>query len=118
MNEDGSFIANGVNDQVEVYGPGSSVPTWSTTIPYYARGIQIRNDGLQVFVVAVNLATQDSSFVYCFNVGDDNPLWTRSFVGNYTAFVLSKSANRLLLGEYGGGNVNYLFLIQLIGDLI
>jgi hypothetical protein len=118
MTEDGSFIANGVNDQVQVYTPGSSVPTWSATISQFARGIQIRNDGQQVFVAAVNLATQDSSFVYCFNVGQISPVWVRSFVGNYTALVLSKSSNRLLLGEYGGGNNKLFVLNPATGELI
>lgn len=111
MTEDGSKIANGVNDQVEVYEPGSSVPIWSTTIAQFVRGIQIWNDGQQVFVAAADLATQDSSFVYCFNIGQSTPVWAKSFAGYYTAFVLSKSGNRLLLGEYGGGN-NKLFVLD------
>ena len=111
MTEDGSRIANGVNDQVEVYEPASSIPLWTTTISRDIRGIQIRNDGQQVFVAAANLAAQDSSFIYCFTVGQSTPLWVKSFAGYYTALVLSKSGNRLLLGEYGGGN-NKLFVLN------
>lgn len=111
MTEDGARIANGVNDQVEVYTPASSTPLWSTTISRSVRGIQIKNDGLQVFVAAVNQATQDSSFVYCFTVGQANPVWVKSFIGNYTALVMSKSGNRLLLGEYGSGH-NKLFVLN------
>lgn len=118
MTEDGSKIANGVNDQVEVYGPASSVPLWSATIDKIVRGIQIRDDGQQVFVAAVDLAAQDSSIVYCFNFGQSAPVWRKSFAGNYTALVLSKSGNRLLLGEYGGAN-NKLFVLNPVnGTLI
>jgi fibronectin type 3 domain-containing protein len=111
MNEDGTYIASGVNSQVEVYSPASSVPTWSVNISESVRGIQISSDGQQVFVAGVNLSTQDSSFLYCFNVGQDNPAWSRSFVGNFTALVLSKNANRLLLCEYGGVN-NKMFVLD------
>jgi len=79
MTEDGNHIANGVNDQVEVYAPGSSIPIWSTTISQAVKGIQIRDDGQQVFVAAVDQATQDSSFVYCFIVGQNTPIWVKSF---------------------------------------
>ena len=75
------------------------------------RGIQIRNDGWRVFVAAANPVTQDSTFVYCFQFGQSIPVWVKSFAGNYTALVLSKSGNRLLLGEYGGGN-NKLFVLN------
>ncbi len=111
MTDDGSRIANGVNDQVEVYAPGSSIPVWTTTISRDVRGIQIRNDGQRVFAAAVDQSAQDSSFVYCFIIGQPAPVWVKSFVGNYTALVLSKSGNRLLLGEYGGGN-NKLFVLN------
>ena len=111
MTDDGTRIANGVNDQVEVYASGSSTPLWSTTISRAVRGIQIRNDGQRVYVAAANQATQDSSFVYCFITGQNTPVWVKSFAGNYTALVLSKSGNRLLLGEYGGGN-NKLFVLN------
>jgi hypothetical protein len=111
MTEDGSRIANGVNYQVQVYEPSSSTPLWTTTISRAVIGIQIRNDGQQVFVAAVNLATMDSSFVYCFNVGQNTPVWVEGFAGNYTAMVLSKSGNRLLLGEYGGVH-NQLFVLN------
>jgi fibronectin type 3 domain-containing protein len=111
MTEDGSRIANGVNSQVEVFAPASSTPIWSTTITRAVKGIQISNDGLKVYVAAVNLATQDTSFLYCFTVGQNTPVWVQSFTGNYTALVVSKSNNRLLLGEYGGGN-NKLFVLN------
>ncbi|MCX6304487.1 MAG: carboxypeptidase regulatory-like domain-containing protein [Bacteroidetes bacterium] len=111
MTEDGTRIVNGVNDQVEIYGPGSALPVWAATLSRTVRGVQIRNDGQQVFVAAVNQATQDSSFIYCFNVGQGTPAWVKSFAGNYTALVLSKSGNRLLLGEYGGVN-NKLFVLN------
>ena len=111
MTGDGARIANGVNDQVEIYASGSSMPLWSTTISQSVRGIQIRDDGQQVFVAAADLVTQDSSFIYCFIVGQSTPVWVKSFAGNYTALVLSKSGNRLLLGEYGGGN-NKLFVLN------
>ncbi len=118
MTEDGNHIANGVNDQVEVYAPGSSIPIWSTTISQAVKGIQIRDDGQQVFVAAVDQATQDSSFVYCFIVGQNTPIWVKSFAGNYTALVLSKSGNRILLGEYGGGNNKLFVLNTTAGDEI
>lgn len=112
MTEDGTRIANGVNSQVGVYEPGSSVPIWTTTISRAVRGIQIRNDGQQVFVAAANQVTpQDSSFLYCFTIGQNTPVWVKSFAGNFTALVLSKSGNRLLLGEYGGVN-NKLFVLN------
>ncbi len=111
MTEDGARIASGVNSQVEVYASGSSIPLWATTISRSVKGIQLSNDGLQVFVAGVNKVTQDSSFIYCFHVGQNTPVWIKSFAGNYTALVLSKSANRLLLGEYGGGN-NKLFVLN------
>ncbi len=112
MTEDGAYIANVVNDQVEVYASGSSTPIWSTTISSrYTKGVQIRNDGQQVFVAAVDMGTQDSSFIYCYNIGQNTPVWIKSFAGNYTALVLSKNGNRLLLGEYGGGN-NKLFVLN------
>ena len=118
MTEDGASIANGVNSQVEVYAPGSSIPLWSTTISRAIRGIQIRNDGQQVYVAAVNQVTQDSSFVYCFIVGQNTPVWVKSFVGNYTALVLNKSGNRLLLGEYGGGNNKLVVMNTATGSQI
>ena len=110
MTDDGTRIANGVNDQVEVYAPASSTPLWTATIQQLFRGIQIRKDGQQVFVAASQLAG-DTSFLYCFNVGQDTPIWVKAIAGNYTALVLSKSGNRLLLGEYGGGN-NKLFVLD------
>jgi hypothetical protein len=111
MTEDGNYIASGVNDQVEIYIPASAVAQWTTTISQNVRGIQIRNDGWRVFVAAANPVTQDSTFVYCFQFGQSIPVWVKSFAGNYTALVLSKSGNRLLLGEYGGGN-NKLFVLN------
>ena len=118
MTSDGTAIANGVNSQVEVYAPATPVPIWTTTISHAVKGIQLRDDGLQVFVAAVNPVTQDSSFIYCFNVGQGTPVWVKSFAGNYTALVLSKSGNRLVLGEYGGGN-NKLFVLNTVtGALI
>ncbi|MEI7725707.1 MAG: FlgD immunoglobulin-like domain containing protein [Bacteroidota bacterium] len=111
MTEDGNYLASGVNDQVEIYTPASAVPQWSTTISQNVRGIQIRNDGWRVFVAATNPVTQDSTFIYCFHFGQSIPVWVKSFAGNYTALVLSKSGNRLLLGEYGGGN-NKLFVLN------
>jgi len=110
MTDDGTRIANGINDQVEVYAPASSTPLWTTTIQHMVRGIQIRNDGQQVFVAA-SQPTGDTSFLYCFNVGQNTPIWVKVIAGNYTALVLSKSGNRLLLGEYGGGN-NKLFVLN------
>ncbi len=118
MTEDGTRIANGVNDQVEVYEPASSTPIWTATILQVIRGIQIRDDGQQVFVAAADPATQDSSFVYCFNVGQNTPLWTKSFAGYYTALVLSKNGNRLILCEYGGGNNKLFVLNPATGDQI
>lgn len=118
MTEDGGSMANGVNNQVEVYEPGSATPIWSTSISQSVRGIQIRDDGLEVYVAASDLVTQDSSFVYCFNIEQDSPSWVKSFVGNYTALVLSKSGNRLLLGEYGGGNNKLFVLNTTTGDII
>ena len=56
MTQDGSRIANGVNYQVQVYEPSSDIPIWSTTISRAVIGIQIRNDGQQVFVAGVNQA--------------------------------------------------------------
>lgn len=115
MTEDGTRIANGgmgTNDRVEVYAPDSPVPLWSTTI--FSRlimGIQIRNDGQQVYVAAVNL-TWDSLFVYCFIIGQNTPVWVTSCAGTYyTALVLSRSGNRLLLGQSGGG-FNKLFVLN------
>ena len=111
VTEDGSRIANGVNGQVEVYLPGSPVPFWTTTISRAVKGIQIKYDGQRVYVAATNPVTQDTSFVYCFLVGQNTPVWVKAFAGNYTALVLSKSGNRLLLGEYGGAN-NKLFVLN------
>jgi hypothetical protein len=103
MTDDGNRITNGYNSLVEVYEPGSSTPVWSTTISHAIKGIQIQNDGQKVYVAAVNQITQDSAFVYCFNVGQNTPVRVRSFSGYYAVLVVSKSGNRLLLGEYGGG---------------
>jgi len=111
MTEDGTRIANGVNDQVEVYQPGSSTLLWTATISRGIKGIQISNDGLRVYVAAVDPVAQDSSFIYCYIVGQSTPVWVKSFAGNYTALVLNKGGNRLLLGEYGGGN-NKLFVMN------
>jgi len=110
MTDDGTRIAEGVNDQVEIYAPASSVPLWTATIQHLVRGIQISNNGAQVFVAASESAG-DTSFLYCFNVGQNTPVWVKAIAGNYTALVLSKSSNRLLLGEYGGGN-NKLFVLN------
>jgi hypothetical protein len=112
MTEDGAWIVNGYNDLIEVYQPASSTPTWTKSIsPLAIRGVQIQNDGQKVFVAAANLATQDSSFLYCFTVGQANPVWVKSFPGNFTTLVISRPGNRVLLGEYGGG-VNKLFVLD------
>lgn len=118
MTEDGMGIAVGVNDQVEVYAPGSAVPTWSTRVPYFVKGIQIRNDGQQVFVAAVDPNLEDHSFVYCYNVGQNTPVWVKSFPGHFTAFVLNKSGNRLLLAEYGGVNSTLFVMNAETSDLV
>jgi hypothetical protein len=111
MTDDGTRMVNGYNSLVEVYEPGSSTPVWSTTISNSVRGVQIPDDGQKVFVAASDLVTQDSSFIYCFNVGQNVPAWTKSFAGNFTALVVSKSGNRLLVAEYGGG-ANKLFVLD------
>jgi hypothetical protein len=112
MTEDGGWIVNGYNDLVEIYKPSSSVPTWTTTIPGLAvRGVQIQNDAQKIFVAAVNQATQDSSFLYCYTVGQSTPVWVKSFAGNFTTLVISRPGNRVLLGEYGSG-INKLFVLD------
>ena len=113
MTDDGAKIVNGYNDLVEVYEPASAVPVWSTTIksPLSVRGVQIQNDGLRVFVAAGNVATQDTSYIYCYTVGESAPLWQASFQGNFTTMVISKSGNRVLVGEYGGG-INKLIALD------
>ena len=81
MTEDGSKIANGYSHSIEVYTPASSTPIWSTTISRSVTGIQISGDGLKVFVGASNLPASDSSFVYCYTVGQSTPVWIKSFPG-------------------------------------
>jgi len=112
MTDDGSRIANGYNDLVEVYLPTSSSPIWTTSIaPLSVRGIQIQNDGQKVFVAGVNQSSADSSIVYCFQVGQPTPLWRKAYAGNYASLVISRSGNRVLLGEYGGG-INKVFVLN------
>lgn len=112
MTDDGASIVNGYNDLVEVYDPSSSTPVWTTTItPLAVRAVQIRKDGEKIFVAAVNQATQDSSFVYCFNVGQTAPVWVKSFAGNFTTMVINRPGTRVLLGEYGNG-INKLFVMD------
>ena len=103
MTEDGSKIANGYSHSIEVYTPASSTPIWSTTISRSVTGIRISGDGLKVFVAAANLPAGDSSFVYCYTVGQNTPVWIKSFPGAFASLVINKPATRVLLGEYGGG---------------
>ena len=103
MNEDGTWIANGYSHTIEVYDPASSTPTWSTTITRSILGIKISNDGLKVFVAAGNLPTNDSTFLYCYTVGQNTPLWSKSYPGTYSSLVINKNLTRILLGEYGSG---------------
>lgn len=112
MNEDGTRIASGYSHSVEVYGTTSSMPLWSTTISMSVTGVRISGDGLKVFVAAANVPVNDSSYVYCYNVGQNTPAWTKSYPGGYASLVINKSATRVLLGVYGGG---YTFVHVLNG---
>ncbi len=103
MTEDGSKIANGYSHSVEVYTPASPTPVWTTTITHSVTAIRISGDGLKVFVGATNTPTSDSSFVYCYNVGQSTPVWIKSYAGNFASLVINKPATRVILGEYGGG---------------
>jgi fibronectin type 3 domain-containing protein len=113
MTDDGSRMVNGYNDLVEVYEPSSSVPVWTTTIksPLSVRGVQIQDDGQKIFVAAGDVSTQDTSFIFCFTVGENAPLWEASIAGNFATMVISKSGNRVLVGEYGSG-INKLFAMN------
>jgi fibronectin type 3 domain-containing protein len=103
MNEDGTRIANGYSHSVAVYDPASSTPIWSITITRSVVGTRISGDGLTVFVAESNAPANDSSFVSCYTVGQNTPVWTKSFPGGYTSLVINKPATRVILGEYGGG---------------
>ncbi len=102
MTEDGTRIANGYSHSIEVYTPASSTPIWSTTITRSVMSIRISGDGLKVFVGVANLPVGDSSFVYCYTVGQNTPAWIKSFPGSFTSLVINKPATRVILGEYGG----------------
>jgi len=103
MTEDGSRIANGYSHSIEVYTPASPTPIWSASISLSITAIRISDDGLKVFVGAANLPASDSSFVYCYTVGQSTPDWIKSYPGAFTSLVINKPATRVLLGEYGGG---------------
>jgi hypothetical protein len=112
MTEDGTKIANGYNNLVQVYTPASSTPSWSKTITQAVRAIQISNDGLKVYVAAVNQVTQDSTFVYCFTVGQNAPVWVKSYPGFFTALTINRPGTRVLVGEYGDGINNKLRVLN------
>lgn len=103
MNEDGTRIANGYSQTIEVFDTATSTPIWSITTTRSVTGIKISGDGLKVFVAETNTPTSDSSFLSCYSVGQNTPLWTKAYPGNYTSLAINKSATRVILGEYGGG---------------
>jgi len=102
MTEDGSKIANGYSNTIQVYAPSSSVPIWNVTSPYAVTGIRISDDGQKVFVGEANLPDNDSCFVYCYTVGQNTPIWVKSFPGTFATLAINKLATRVILGEYGG----------------
>jgi hypothetical protein len=103
MTEDGSRIANGFSHSIAVYAPASSTPIWSTTITQSIMATRISKDGQKVFIGASNVPSNDSSFVYCYSVGTNTPLWVKSYPGGFTSLVINKPATRVILGEYGAG---------------
>ena len=103
MTEDGTKIANGYSHTVQVYSPASSTPIWSTTIVRSVAGIRISDDGLKVYVAAENVPANDSSFLYCYTVGQNTPVWIKAFPGSYASLVINKNATHILLGIYGSG---------------
>ena len=105
LNEDGTRVASGYSHSIDVYPADSPTPLWSITISHSVTGIRISGDGLKVFVAASNDPAYDSSYLYCYNVGQNTPTWTKSYPGTYASLVINKSATRVLLGEYGGATV-------------
>jgi hypothetical protein len=104
MTEDGTRIANGYSNTIEVFNATSSIPVWSVTSQRAVTGIKISDDGLKVFVAESNIPASDSCFLYCYTVGQNTPVWVKSYPGNYTSLAMNRIATRIILGEYGGTN--------------
>lgn len=111
MTDDGSKIIAGYNNIAQVYNSSSVLPDWEVGFSNIVKGVRISDDGQKVFIGTFNAETQDSSFVYCYNVGDANPLWKKAFPGNFTALTSSKSGNRAVMCVYGGVN-NKLWILD------
>lgn len=118
MNEAGTRIANGYSHTIEVYDPASQIPIWSTTITRSVLGIKITDDGLKVYVAYGNLPTNDSTFLSAYTVGQNTPLWTKSWAGTYASLVVNKLNTRILLGQYGNGATVVHVLNPTNGSLI
>jgi len=110
MTDDGNYVACGYDSTIQVFNASSNNPIWEVSINSCVKGIQISNDG-KVFVASFNSATQNDSYVYCYQVGQDTPLWTKSYTGNATALAASKSGNRVVFCEYGG-TTNKLWILD------
>jgi WD40 repeat protein len=102
MTDDGTLIASGYDSAFQIYNSETGAAVWEQTTQNCVKGIQITNDGQKVFVATFNFATQNDSYLACYQVGQSVPLWTKTFVGNFTAMNASKSGNRVIFCEYPG----------------
>lgn len=111
MTDDGSLIANGFDSAFQIYNAVTGAVVWEQATQNCVRGISITNDGQKVFVATFNYGTQADSYLACYQVGQSVPLWSKTFVGNYTAMNVSKSGNRVVFCEYGGP-VSKMFVLD------
>ncbi|MBN2461834.1 MAG: T9SS type A sorting domain-containing protein [Candidatus Cloacimonetes bacterium] len=96
----GSVLAVGDLQNLKIFSPASSTPTWQTVVTGSIVDLVLNLDGSLVYVASYD-SDSNAAIVSCYEVGNEIPIWSMPFQGGCEDLVLSRDGSTLIFTQYG-----------------
>ncbi len=108
MTPDGLFAAVGFGNLIKVFSTINQTLVWEKTTDGTVASLKLTADGTKIYVMENSPGGQDKANVRAYQIGQDDPIWTTSFVGTGVAFAASGDRSKLAFCQYPGAKKMFI----------